>query len=85
MFSHWYLYLVMSIHHMGIEEIGDKENRGHQNGASRNKNAVIGALGMVGKSASNYVLQIPGAPSLTEIQEITLMGTPHILWKVLSM
>ena len=58
---------------------GNRGNRGHQNGASRNKNAVIGALGMVGKKASNYVLQIPGALSLAEIQETTLMGTPHIL------
>ena len=32
----------------------------------------------------NCVSQIPGAPSLTELQKITLMGTAHIPPKVLS-
>ena len=45
---------------------------------------VIGALGMVAKTALNYTLQIHGAPSLTELQKITLMGTTDILQKVLS-
>ena len=50
---------------------------------------VIGALGIVAaslgiaaKATPNYVSQIPGAPSLTELQKITLMGTAHILRKV---
>ena len=34
---------------------------------------VIGALGMVTKAVPNYVSQIPGAPSLTELQKITLI------------
>ena len=46
---------------------------------------VIGALGMVVKIVSNYISQIPGAPYLTELQNITLMGAAHILPKVLSM
>ena len=46
---------------------------------------VIGVLGVVAKTAPNYVSQIPGAPSLTELQKITPMGTAHILRKVLSM
>ena len=43
---------------------------------------VIGALGMVAKTALNYD-QIPGAQSLTELPEITLMSTAHIPRKVL--
>ena len=43
---------------------------------------VTGALGIVAKTVLNYVSQIPGAPSLTELQKITLMG---ILRNVLSM
>ena len=43
---------------------------------------VIVTLVMVAKTAPNYDSQIPGAPSLTELQKITLMG---ILRKVLSM
>ena len=46
---------------------------------------VIGALGVVAKTAPNYVSLIPGAPSFTELQKITLMDTAHILRKVLSM
>ena len=41
---------------------------------------VIGALGIVAKTAPNYVSQIPGAPG-TELQKITLMCTAHILRK----
>ena len=36
---------------------------------------VIVTLVMVAKTAPNYDSQIPGAPSLTELQKITLMGT----------
>ena len=46
---------------------------------------VIGALGMVAKTTPNYVPEIPGAPSLTKLQKITLIDTAHILRKVLSM
>ena len=37
--------------------------------------AVIGGLGMVAKTSPNYVSKIPGSPSLTELQKITLRGT----------
>lgn len=40
---------------------------------------AVGALSVVATTHSNYVSQIPGAPSLT------LMGTTHILPKELSM
>ena len=46
---------------------------------------VFGTLGMVAKTVPNYVSQIPGALSLTELQKITLMSTAHILQKILSM
>ena len=46
---------------------------------------VIGALDMVANTAPNYVLQIPGAWSLTELQKVTLMGKAHNLRKILPM
>ena len=46
---------------------------------------VIGALGMISKNAPMYISQIPGSPSLAELQKIALMGTSHILRKTLSM
>ena len=46
---------------------------------------AVGALSVVATTHSNYVSQIPGAPSLTELQTITVMATAHILRKVVSM
>ena len=46
---------------------------------------VISALGMVAKTAPNYVSQIPGAPFLIELPKMTLMRNVLILRKLLSM
>ena len=46
---------------------------------------VIGALGMIKKGTRNFIDQIPGKPSLQEMQKIVLTSTAHILQKVLSM
>uniref|UniRef100_A0A0L8HEP2 Uncharacterized protein n=1 Tax=Octopus bimaculoides TaxID=37653 RepID=A0A0L8HEP2_OCTBM len=46
---------------------------------------VIGALGMIAKGADCYLAQIPGNPKMAEIQKIVLIGTAHILHKILSM
>ena len=46
---------------------------------------VIGALGMIKKGRQNFIDQIPGKPSLQEMQEIVFTSTAHILRKVLSM
>ena len=46
---------------------------------------VIGALGMIKKGTQNFIDQIPGKPSLQEMQKLVLTSTAHILRKVLSM
>ena len=46
---------------------------------------VIGALGMIKKGTQNFIDQIPGKPSLQEMQKIVLTSIAHILRKVLSM
>ena len=46
---------------------------------------VIEALGMIKKGTRNFIDQIPGKPSLQEMQKILLTSTAHILRKVLSM
>ena len=46
---------------------------------------VIGALGMIKKGTQNFIDQVPGKPSLQEMQKIVLTSTAHILRKVLSM
>ena len=46
---------------------------------------VIEALGMIKKGTQNFIDQIPGKPSLQEMQKLVLTSTAHILQKVLSM
>ena len=48
-------------------------------GISNNNTASSCALGMEENTAPNHVSQILGAPSLTELQNMTLTGTAHIL------
>ena len=46
---------------------------------------VIGALGVVTEGSENcFISEIPGNINLQEIQKTTLLGTAHILRKVLS-
>jgi hypothetical protein len=46
---------------------------------------VIGALGLVSKDFEANLKEIPGKISESEVQKISLMGTAHILRKVLMM
>ena len=45
---------------------------------------VVGALGVVKKGSEKFIGEIPGNINLQEIQKTTLVGTAHILWKVIS-
>ena len=45
---------------------------------------VIGALGLIKKGLEKYIQQIPGNIKIDELQKITLLGTPRILRKTLS-
>ena len=45
---------------------------------------VIGALEMIKKRTQIFIDQIPGKPSLQEVQKIVLTSTAHMLRKVLS-
>ena len=45
---------------------------------------VIGALGVIKKGMRLTVEKIPGTITIEELQKIALMGTAHILRKVLS-
>ena len=45
---------------------------------------VIGALGVIKKGMRWTVAKIPGTINIEELQKIALMGTAHILRKVLS-
>ena len=45
---------------------------------------VVGALGVIKKGSEKFVREIAGNVNLWEIQKTTLLGTAHILRKVLS-
>ena len=45
---------------------------------------VIGALGVIKKGMDKCIERIPGSVNINELQKITLLGTAHILRKVLS-
>jgi hypothetical protein len=45
---------------------------------------IIGATGTISKSFRKYVSNIPGNYEVKELQETAILGTAHILWKVLT-
>ena len=45
---------------------------------------IIGATGTISKSFRKYVNNIPGNPEVEELQKTAILGTAHILRKVLT-
>jgi hypothetical protein len=45
---------------------------------------IIGATGTISKSFRKYVSNIPGNHEIKELQKTAILGTAHILWKVLT-
>ena len=45
---------------------------------------IIGATGTISKSFRKYVSNIPGNHEVKELQKTTILGTAHILRKVLT-
>jgi hypothetical protein len=45
---------------------------------------IIGAIGTISKSFGKYVSSIPGSHEVRELQNTAILGTAHILRKVLT-
>jgi hypothetical protein len=45
---------------------------------------IVGATGTISKSFRKYVSDIPGNHDIQELQKIAILGTAHILRKVLT-
>jgi hypothetical protein len=45
---------------------------------------IIGATGTISKSFRKYVSNIPGNRDIRELQKTAILGTAHILRKVLT-
>jgi hypothetical protein len=44
---------------------------------------IIGATGTISKSFRKYVSNIPGKHEVKQLQKTAILGSAHILWKVL--
>jgi hypothetical protein len=44
---------------------------------------IIGATGTISKSFRKYLSSIPGKHEIKDLQKTAILGTAHILWKVL--
>ena len=44
---------------------------------------IIGATGTISKLFRKYLSNIPGKHEIKELQKTAILGTAHILWKVL--
>jgi hypothetical protein len=44
---------------------------------------IIGATGVISKSFRKYLSNVPGKHEIKELQKTAILGTAHILWKVL--
>jgi 5,10-methylenetetrahydrofolate reductase len=44
---------------------------------------IIGVMGTMSKSFRKYMSNIPGIHEVKELQKTAILGTAHILWKVL--
>jgi hypothetical protein len=62
----------------------------HNNNNNNNNNTtkvilvIIGATGTISKSFRKYVSNIPGNREVKELQKTAILGTAHILRKVLT-
>ena len=45
---------------------------------------IIGATGTISKSFRKYISNIPGNHEVKELQKIAILGTAHVLRKVLT-
>jgi 5,10-methylenetetrahydrofolate reductase len=44
---------------------------------------IIGVMGTISKSFRKYLSNVPGIHEVKELQKTAILGTAHILWKVL--
>jgi hypothetical protein len=58
-------------------------NNNNNNNNNNNKPVIIGATGTISKSLGKYVSTIPGNHDVRELQKTAILGTAHILRKVL--
>ena len=61
----------------------DNNNNNNNNVKIKLMSVIIGATGTISKSFRKYVSNIPGKHEVKELQKTAILGTAHILRKVL--
>ena len=71
----------------GVYEVGTRRENSRNNNNNNNNNnvipVIIGATGTISKTFRKYVSNIPGNHKIKELQKTAILGTAHILRKVL--
>ena len=75
----------MSINTLHKGDDDDDNNNKNNNNTVKTKviPVIIGATGTISKSFRKYVSNIPGNHEVKELQKTVILGTAHILRKVL--
>jgi len=58
-------------------------NTAHVECKNKDDTSKNGATGTISKAFRKYVSNIPGKHGVKELQKTAILGTAHILWKVL--
>jgi len=66
----------------GPMHLGPK-NTGHVECKNKGDTSIIGATRTISKSFRKYMSKIPGKHEVKELQQTAILGTAHILRKVL--
>ena len=53
-------------------------------GKNKSDTVIIGATGTISKSFRKYISNLPGNHEVKELQKTAILGTAHILRKVLT-
>ena len=84
------MYTFVNTSHKGDDDDDDNNNNNNNNKQrmwnvkTRVIPVIIGATGTISKSFRKYISNIPGNHEVKELQKTAILGTAHILRKVLT-
>ena len=77
---------IVCLRNVGVNTLhkdDDDDDDDNNNNNNNNNNNKIGATGTISKTFRKYVSNIPGNHEVKEVQKTAILGTAHILRKVL--
>ena len=61
----------------------NSNNNSNNNNNNKVIPVIIGVTGTISKSLRQFLSNVPGKHKIKELQKAAILGTAHILWKVL--